>query len=252
MARGCRWAFVSWREVRVIDLDMLDYRAAWRRQEEVHAEVLAGAEEAALLVEHPPTITLGRRAEASAAHLRATPAELRNLKVEVVETDRGGDITFHGPGQLVAYPIVRLADHGLSVGAYMRRLQEAVVEAVGAFGVQAHLDPAAPGVWVHDPSLGGAPAKVCAVGVRVRRGITMHGLALNVEPDLGYFDLIDPCGLGKPVTSLHRLLHHKAPSIEAVKAVLIGALRRRFARTAPPAASPDLPAGGVGGNTPPA
>ena len=214
--------------MRVIDLNMLDYHAAWGKQEEVHAQVQDGADETVLLVEHPPTITLGRRAEASAAHLRATPAELRNLKVELVESDRGGDITYHGPGQLVAYPIIRLADHGLSVGAYMRVLQEIVVETVKAFGVEAHLDTAAPGVWAPDPGNGGAPAKLCAVGVRVRRGITMHGLALNVEPELSHFELIDPCGLGRPVTSLHKLLHHRAPSIEAVKAVLVRLMRDRF------------------------
>lgn len=215
--------------MRVIDLDLLDYHSAWRRQEEVHAEVLSGGEEAILLVEHPPTITYGRRAEESARHLQATPGQLRNLHVEVVPSDRGGDITFHGPGQIVAYPIIRLADHGLSVGAYMKQLQLAVIDALAAFQVAAQLDPAAPGVWCADGSAGGQLAKVCAVGVRVKRGITMHGLALNVEPDLSFYKLIVPCGLERPVTSLHRLLGSRAPSFGAVKAVLVQALTARFA-----------------------
>jgi lipoyl(octanoyl) transferase len=224
--------------VRVIDLDLLDYNSAWRRQEQVHAEVLAGAEEAILLVEHPPTITYGRRAEESARHLQATPGQLRNLRVEVIPSDRGGDITFHGPGQIVAYPIIRLADHGLSVGAYMKQIQLTVIDALAAFQVAAQLDPAAPGVWCADRSAGRL-AKLCAVGVRVKRGITMHGLALNVEPDLSFYKLIVPCGLDRPVTSLHRLLGSRAPSLEAVKAVLVHKLVARFESRAsnPPGAS---------------
>ena len=218
--------------MRVIDLDLLDYQAAWRKQEEIHAQVLAGGEEAVVLVEHPPTITYGRRAEDSARHLQATPAQLRNLHVEVVPSDRGGDITFHGPGQIVAYPIIRLADHGLSVGAYMKQLQLAVIDAIQAFHVHGQLDPAAPGVWCPDPSHDGQLAKVCAFGVRVRRGITMHGLALNVEPDLSFYSLIVPCGLDRPVTSLHRLLGSRAPSQEAVKAVLVQKLIARLQRPA--------------------
>ena len=211
--------------MRLIDLDILEYRAAWEKQEEVHAQVLAGGEEAILLLEHPPTITLGRRAAEAAAHLRATPSQLRNLHVQVVESDRGGDVTFHGPGQLVAYPILRLADRRLSVGAYMRELQLAILDALRAFRVEAELDPSAPGVWTRDAN---ALAKIAAVGVRVRRGITMHGLALNVEPDLSYFELIDACGLSRPVTSLHKVLGTKAPSMVAVKAVLVQCLKRRF------------------------
>lgn len=223
------------RFVRVIDLDFLDYRAAWAKQEEIHAQVLAGEEEAVLLVEHPPTITYGRRAEESARHLRATPAQLRNLHVEVVPSDRGGDITFHGPGQVVAYPIVRLADHGLSVGGYMKLLQLAVIDALAAFHLEGRPDASAPGVWCADPSLGGELAKVCAFGVRVRRGITMHGLALNVEPDMSFYSLLVPCGLDRPVTSVHRLLRDRAPSMEAVKSVLTHCLRARLSAACSPA-----------------
>lgn len=216
------------RPMRMIYLNNLGYGETMAKQEEVHAEVLAGGVPAILFVEHPPTITLGRRVEASRSHLLATPGELQRLGIEVVESDRGGDITYHGPGQLVAYPIVRLADYGLSVGAYMRLLQESAVDALGVLHVPAELDATAPGVWCHDPLPDGPPAKVAAVGVRVRRGVTMHGLALNVEPNVSHFHLIDPCGLGRPVTSLHKLLGAGSPSILAVKAVLRDALVRQF------------------------
>lgn len=214
--------------MRIIDLQNLGYRDAMAKQDQVHAEVLAGGEPAIFFVEHPPTITLGRRAEDSRSHLLATPGELQRLGVEVAQSDRGGDITYHGPGQLVAYPIVRLTDYGLSVGGYMRLLQESIVEALAALHVPAELDASAPGVWCHDPLPDGPFAKVAAVGVRVRRGVTMHGLALNVEPNLGHFHLIDPCGLGRPVTSLHKLLGSRSPSILAMKAVLRTALVRQF------------------------
>ena len=223
---------IGWDAVRLIDLDILDYRAAWAEQERVHAEVLQGGEETVIFVEHPPTITLGRRAEISRQHITATPAELQRRGVEVVESDRGGDVTFHGPGQLVAYPILRLADRRYSVGAYMRQLQESVVDAIRPFGVVGSLDCEAPGVWADDPGHG-EKAKICAVGVRVKRGVTLHGLALNVEPDLSYFNLIVPCNLPRPVTSLHRLLRAKSPSILAVKRTLWGSLKTRLACDGP-------------------
>ena len=203
----------------VEDLDTLPYRDAWARQEAAHADVVAGGPERILLVEHPPTVTLGRRADDSRRHLCVAEGELKRRGVDLVESDRGGDVTYHGPGQLVAYPIVRLADHGLSVGGYVRLLQEAVVACVGRFGVAARLDPGCVGVWADRPD--GATAKLCAFGVRVKRGVTLHGLALNVETDLRPFGLIVPCGIeGRTVTSLHQLLGRHAPSFAAVRAVL--------------------------------
>ena len=217
--------------MRTVDLGILAYRDAWRRQEEAHGDVLDGGEETLFLVEHPHVLTLGRRAEQARGHVLASDAELRRMRVDLVESDRGGDVTYHGPGQLVAYPVVRLADRGLSVGAYMKRLQEAVIDALVPFGVTGHLDSCAPGVWLERP--GQESAKVCAVGVRVRRGVTLHGLALNVEPDLGKYGLIDPCGLGRPVTSLHAIMGGRAPSILAVKPVLARCLKERLAAAGP-------------------
>jgi len=206
----------------------MPYRDAWAAQEAAHAEVLAGGEERVLLVEHPPVITFGRRAGVE-RHLVASAAQLAALGVEVVQSDRGGDITFHGPGQVVAYPIVRLVDHALSVGGYVRALERAAIEALRTFGVLARRDEGAVGVWVDDPAAG-TSAKICAIGVRIRRGVSLHGLALNVTTDLRYFNLIVPCGLaGRPVTSLAELLPNQTPTMASVKGVLAGTLQQALA-----------------------
>jgi lipoate-protein ligase B len=206
-------------ELQIIDLGSMAYRDAWAVQESAHAQVLAGAPEQLLLVEHPPVITFGRRPGIE-RNLIASESELTRLGVEVVHSDRGGDITFHGPGQIVAYPIIRLIDHGLSVSGYVHMLESVVIASLADFGISANADPAAVGVWTMDRA--GALAKVCAIGVRIRHGVTLHGLALNVETDLRYFNLIVPCGLpGRAVTSLRELLGDVTPSIDVVKAALI-------------------------------
>jgi lipoyl(octanoyl) transferase len=204
----------------VTDLGTRAYRHAWREQERVHEEVVAGGPERLILVEHPPVITFGRRAGVE-RNLLASDEQLARLGVEIVQSDRGGDITFHGPGQVVAYPIVRLNDHGLSVGGYVRTLERAVIEALGDLGVAARKDDCAVGVWVDDGTGTNTPAKVCAIGVRIRRGVSLHGLALNVTTDLDYFNLIVPCGLHRrPVTSVRKVLGDAAPDVRAVKRVL--------------------------------
>jgi lipoate-protein ligase B len=226
----------------VMDLGRVGYAEALERQRARNLSVSRGeAREALLLVEHDPVITLSRR-RGVRDHLLATEQQLRRRGIDVQETDRGGDITYHGPGQLVAYPIVRLADHGLNLGRYMRRLEDAVIRTAGAFGVTARREPGATGVWVaetegslakdRDSSAGlteqdslaeaNSPdprtAKLCAMGVRVRKNTTMHGLALNVTTDLSHFAMIDPCGLGgRPVTSLRRRLGERCPAMDEVK-----------------------------------
>jgi lipoyl(octanoyl) transferase len=215
----------------VQDLGQVGYREAWVLQEAAHERVLGGGEEELLLVEHPPVITFGRRPGVS-RNLVATAEELARRGVEVVESDRGGDITFHGPGQLVAYPIVRLADHKLSVSGYVHKVEELIVRTVGEFGIVAHADPGAVGVWVRDPA-GAADAKIGAIGVRIRRGVSMHGLALNVTTDLSFFDLIVPCGLaGRAVTSMTRVLRENAPRMGDVKDVLVRTFVDALARSA--------------------
>ena len=199
------------------DLGLMPYRQAWALQERAHEQVLAGGEERVLFVEHPPVITFGRRPGVS-RNLLASDEQLAKLGVEVVQSDRGGDITFHGPGQLVAYPIIRLNDHGLSVGAYVHGLERAVIATLADFGIPARADPSAVGVWAVDR---GIEAKICAFGVRIKRGVSLHGLALNVTTDLRYFDLIVPCGLtGRTVTSMQRLLGEKTPPMAQVKQAL--------------------------------
>ncbi len=202
--------------MRFDDLGTMSYRDAWAAQESAHAQVLAGGAERVFFVEHPPVVTFGRR-PGGERNLRVSPEELAGRGVERVESDRGGDVTYHGPGQLVAYPVLRLASHGFTVSAYVHWLERVVVDTLAGFGVPAHADPTAVGVWTENHP----PAKICAIGVRIRRGVTLHGLALNVTTDLAGFDLIVPCGLaGRPVTSLRRELGDRGPDLAAVRASL--------------------------------
>jgi lipoate-protein ligase B len=150
-----------------------------------------------LFLEHPPVVTLGRAAEGD-GNVLAPPAVLAGRGVEVWETTRGGDVTFHGPGQLVGYGIVDLKDHGRDVALYLRKLEEALIGLLAGHGLVAGRHPEYTGVWL-------GSEKICAMGVRVDRWVTSHGFALNVDVDLSYFDLIVPCGIrGHGVTSLAR------------------------------------------------
>ena len=183
-----------------------------------HQQVVAGGPETILIVEHSPVITLGRREE-SIRNLITNPEELARRKIDLVHSDRGGDITYHGPGQIVAYPIVRLARHGLSVSGYVHRLEAIVIATLADLGIDARADPQAIGVWTMDHE---NLAKICAIGVRIRRGVSLHGLALNVATDLSGFDNIIPCGLtGRAVTSIHKILVKSVPSLPETKQILI-------------------------------
>ena len=226
--------------INVRDLGVMPYRAAWKLQEEAHEKVLAGEVETIFLVEHPPVITLGRREESIINLVTSTP-ELARLGVELVNSDRGGDITFHGPGQIVAYPIIRLKDHGFSVGGYVHHLEKIVIATLAELGIKGHADPQAIGVWVLPfiPSPGtpgqgeglSQAAKICAIGVRIRRGISLHGLALNVSTDLSGFSHIVPCGLtGRKVTSIATILGDAAPSITRIKEILVRNLLAGFSQ----------------------
>jgi lipoyl(octanoyl) transferase len=221
--------------LRVIDLGRMGYRGAYEVQcahvEEVLAARAAGTPEwgRVLVVEHEPVITVSRR-KGAREHLVATAAQLSEAGVAVEETDRGGDITYHGPGQLVVYPILDLNSLMLGLHDYMRLLEQAVIDACAVFGVKGERDAGATGVWVDHH---GVMSKVAAMGVRVRKWVSMHGLALNVEPDLSHFQLIVPCGLaGRPVTSLRELLGGEGPSMDEVRGVLVGALERLVVESA--------------------
>ena len=212
-------------QLEVLDLGRMPYGEALSLQRKLQQEVIAARDIMPshpgflLLVEHdPPVITISRRAEA-ANHLIATPEMLKQAGVEVHETDRGGDITYHGPGQLVVYPILDLNRLSLRLHGYMRWLEDRVLATLTCFGVEGHRDVDATGVWVD----GGADGdrKICAMGVRVSRWVSMHGLALNVDPNLSHFDLIVPCGLhGRGVTSLQEQLPDSPPSMNDVKKAL--------------------------------
>lgn len=152
-----------------------------------------------LLLEHPPVLTLGRRSDP--AHILASDAQLAARGITVEHIERGGEVTYHGPGQLVAYPIVRLHDRGLLVRPFVRALEAALVATCAHFGVAADRRDGHPGCWC-DPD-GPAPRKIGALGLRIERGVSYHGIALNVTVDLTDFELIDPCGMpGVPSTSI--------------------------------------------------
>lgn len=216
------------------DLGARSYEDALAIQRDRHAVVLekrlrGEASGCVLFVEHdPPVVTVSRRAHA-AQHVLAGPEELARLGIECVETDRGGDVTYHGPGQLVVYPIIDLNLLGLRIHGYIRLLEQAAMETCAAFGVAAERDPEATGVWVPTSA-----AKIAAIGVRVSRWITMHGLALNVATNLDHFNVIVPCGLhGRGVTSLRNELGATSPSIDEVKVVFEARLRELFADPSP-------------------
>jgi lipoyl(octanoyl) transferase len=163
-----------------------DYLEAWDRQRAVHAEVVAGGPGTVLLLEHSPVYTAGKRTEPHERPADGTP---------VIEVDRGGKITFHGPGQLVGYPIVKLPDHVLVVD-YVRRLEEALIAVCRELGVTTARVPGRSGVWLQaDPSSGRPERKIAAIGIRVSRGVTMHGFALNCDVDLAWYDRFVPCGI---------------------------------------------------------
>jgi lipoyl(octanoyl) transferase len=175
--------------------DAVEYVAAWDLQREVHAAVAAGdSRDTVLLLEHPPVFTAGKRTE---PHER--PADPGGA--QVIDVDRGGKITFHGPGQLVGYPIVTLPDH-VKVVDYVRRVEEALIGVCRDFGVTTARIPGRSGVWLRADDRG-PERKVAAIGIRVSRGVTMHGFALNCDVSLSWYDRFVPCGIADAgVTSL--------------------------------------------------
>jgi len=182
-------------------LGRIEYLDAWRLQNAVATRVRAGDDERLLLLEHDPVYTIGRRG--TTEHLLAAPDELRSAGASAYRVDRGGDITYHGPGQLVGYPVVRLGDAPDLTG-YVRALEGALVDVLASYSVAGHTERGKTGVWVELPE-SGAAAKIAAIGVRVSRGVTTHGFALNVTTDLAAFERMIPCGFAHEVASLARL-----------------------------------------------
>lgn len=173
-------------------LGRVDYHEALALQKRLVAERADGAiGDRLLLLEHPAVLTLGRTADP--AHIRATPENLAARGIDVVRVERGGEVTYHGPGQLVAYPILALSPRGLLVRPLVRALEGALIATCAAYGVEAARRDGHPGCWI-DPD-GPEPRKIGALGLRIERGVSYHGIALNVSVDLAEFDLIDPCGM---------------------------------------------------------
>ncbi len=229
-------------DLTVRDLGRMPYAEAFALQRTLQQEVIETRARGAslghlVLVEHdPPVITISRRKTAR-GHLVATDEQLADAGVEIAQTDRGGDITYHGPGQLVVYPILDLNALRLRIHGYMRFLEQIVIDTLAEFGIQGQRDKCATGVWVGGESIEeshgllsvgvGKPQKICAMGVRVSRWVSMHGLALNVTTNLDHFDLIVPCGLaGRTVTSMQRELGDACPTMDDAKREILAQFRK--------------------------
>src|ERR1700678_1989634 len=195
----------------VVDLGLISYAAAYALQQQVVAARKCGdLSDVLLSCEHPHVITLGRNGKT--ASLRGGDRLLAQMNVDFCETDRGGDITYHGPGQIVGYPILDLSEHRRDVRWYVQQLEETMIRATADFAVTAERVPGRHGIWVGQPA---SEEKLAALGVHLSRWVTSHGFAYNVATDLRYFDLIVPCGIaGKRATSLERVLDRAVRSEE--------------------------------------
>jgi lipoyl(octanoyl) transferase len=212
------------RALEVRRLGVVPYAEALALQQRLVEERRAGAiDDQLLLLEHPPVITLGARTRGDRSHVLATEPELREAGIELAEAGRGGDVTYHGPGQLVGYPILDLRPDRCDVHRYVRDLEQMLIGVVAGFGVAATRAPGLTGIWV-------GPDKLAAIGVRISRWITSHGFALNVATDLSHFRHIVPCGIAdRGVTSLGRLLGRDVP-LDDVENAAIGAFGEVFGR----------------------
>ena len=215
----------------VRDLGRMGYRDAWDVQHEVHDAVASEREPPTLLlVEHDPVITFGRKG--GHEHLLTPAEELTRQGFDLVDIERGGDVTYHGPGQLVGYPILPI---GRRVRDYLRRIEASIVDLAAEYGVTAEGSPGYAGVWIGNE-------KLCAIGVAIKRGVSLHGFALNVATNLAHFDTIVPCGLeGTGVTSLTALTGRPVAMDEA-KARLVPHFARHMADMLPNAAADRIPA----------
>jgi lipoyl(octanoyl) transferase len=209
---------LSGRTIGVRQLGVLDYGAAIDLQRTLVEDRRAGrVGDTLLLLEHPPVITLGAKTRGRRDHLVATPEQLAAAGIAMYETGRGGDITYHGPGQLVGYPILDLRPDRCDVHRYVRDLEDVLIRAVATFGVAARRVPGLTGAWA-GPT--GREEKIGAIGVRISRWITSHGFALNVSTDLDPFTWIVPCGIvDRGVTSIERLLGRRVKMSDVVEAV---------------------------------
>ncbi len=189
--------------------DLLPYAEGLRIQTALHQARLENRiPDTVLFLQHRPVITLGRRGRSN--HLLAREDQLRAMGIDLFESSRGGDVTYHGPGQLVMYPIMRLGHHGTNTHGYLYNLEEIAIRTCASFGVDAWRREGKSGAWT-------GSGKIAAIGFKIQRWVTLHGMSFNVEDGLSGFDLIVPCGLaGEPVTSLRRILGERSPGLDEV------------------------------------
>ena len=185
-----------------LDLGFIDYGKAWDLQRHLWSKRVEGElPDLLLLLEHPHVMTLGRRGGRS--HLKVSQEALEEMKIPIFHVERGGEITYHGPGQMVVYPILSLKDYGYGIVRYVDQLEEIIIRVLSDFDIKGERDPSNRGVWVNGD-------KIASLGVAIKRWVSFHGIALNYETDLEYFDLIDPCGLvGKKMTTMAKILGRK-------------------------------------------
>jgi lipoate-protein ligase B len=183
----------------ILDLGIMDYQKAWELQHQLWSRrVCNELTDMLLILEHPHVITLGRRGNRS--HLIASPEVLEEMKIPLFHVERGGDITYHGPGQIVIYPILDLKEYGYRLIRYISQLEEVILRVLKDFDIEGRRDPLNRGVWVNGE-------KIASVGVTIKRWVSFHGFSLNYETDLKYFELINPCGLeGIKMTSMAKIL----------------------------------------------
>lgn len=212
------------RELNVVDVGTMDYRECWELQQRLFEEAIAHKaageepEQRLLLVEHPPVYTLGKSGKES--NLLVAEEFLKSIGAEFFHIDRGGDITYHGPGQIVGYPILDLSQFGIGLKGYIDAIEGAVIETMAEWGIECQRVAGASGVWIVEPHK--PMRKICAVGVKSSRWVTMHGFALNVNTELRYFDYINPCGFtDRLATSMERELGRKIEMSEVKERLLV-------------------------------
>ncbi len=197
----------------IIDLGLMDYQKAWDLQHQLWSKrVESQISDGILILEHPHVITLGRRGTRS--HLLVSLEVLEALKIPLFHVERGGEATYHGPGQMVVYPIFNLKEYGYRVVQYIDQLEEVILHLLSDFGVEGRRNPSNRGVWVKDE-------KIASIGVTIKRWVSFHGLSLNYETDLKYFELINPCGLkGIKMTSMAKILGNRVSRKDLVEGIL--------------------------------
>jgi lipoate-protein ligase B len=214
---------------KVISCGILDYHKARTLQTSIHAERVKGIRpDTILLMEHPGTITLGRRADKT--HIRSTLSDIERKGIKVINVDRGGEATFHGLGQLIVYPIIRLREYDLGPITYIRLLEDTIIDALKVININGEKIKGETGVWVVGKS--GNPKKIAALGVRISGGVTLHGAALNVSTDLSFFDHIIPCGNPQSeVTRVNDEISHKV-TVQEISAIFVKTFSSRLRKTA--------------------